>query len=90
MEEEKWKDRKRYLTELGGKEEDREKIPYYRRLTPRSFPAVLVEWETIGANPVFFYGRPVSFPKPVASFGFGDIHDYCQRNPLNVNKLVHT
>ncbi len=82
----KWKGRKRCLKEFGGKEEQGEN----NTVLPLSAPTVEVDWGTIGANPVFLLVRPVSFPKPVASFGIGDIHDFYHRNPLNVNGLVHT
>jgi hypothetical protein len=63
---------------------------FFRQEIRKVFCPINVERGTVGSNPVFLHTPLVCFPKTVAPFGFGDIHIFRHRNPLNVNRLSET
>ncbi len=54
------------------------------------FRPVDEKWRTVRRYPVFLRASLISFPKRVAPFIIGDIHDFQYGNSLNLKRLSET
>ena len=63
---------------------------FSRKEIGEGFRPVDEKRRTVRRYSVFLRASLISFPKRVAPFGIGDIHDFHHRNPLNLNRLSRT